>query len=115
MLRSQCSPTHTYFRCQLHVLLTDQLQTGGSHGPLLRLQTPVTNLGCSSELLAINQVSATPSFVEEMHRARYEERVWRFHALPKGTALSKSPHVHQPESYPKPVLLGFYGGFNRQD
>lgn len=40
--------------------------------------------------------------MEAMHRAGYGERVQDFHAL------SESPRVHQPQSSPNPVLLGFF-------
>lgn len=43
------------------------------------------------------------SLIEEMHRARYRERVPGFHAL-SSTPLSTSPLVHQQGSSLDPVL-----------
>ena len=54
------------------------------------------------------------SQMEEMHRARCEERVQSFHTLPGLSTLPTSPHVHQPGSSLNPVLLGVYTGFVTQ-
>lgn len=35
--------------------------------------------------------------MEDMHRARYEEKLWSFHAPSEHHSLSELPHVHQPK------------------
>ena len=46
-----------------------------------------------------------------MHRARYGEKIWSFHALSISSILLGSPHGYQLRSSLKPILLGFYGAF----
>lgn len=43
------------------MLLTNRLQTGSSHNPLLRLETPVTKSTCTSDWPAIIRGSQTPT------------------------------------------------------
>ena len=45
--------------------------------------------------------------MEEMHRARFGERVQSFHALSRCAVLLATPHVHQPGSSLNPVLWVF--------
>ena len=48
--------------------------------------------------------------MEEMHRAKYGERMRSFHAISENITLPKSAYVHQPRRSLNPVLLGLYGG-----
>ena len=52
--------------------------------------------------------------MELMNRARCGERAQSFYALSGLTTPPMSPHVHQPGSFPNPVLLVVYRGFVTQ-
>ena len=45
--------------------------------------------------------------LEELHITRYEERMWSFPALSKGTILSAPPHINQPRRSLNPILWVF--------
>lgn len=51
--------------------------------------------------------------MSQMHRPRYGEKVWHFHAFFEHH-LAKSPCSHQPGSSLNQVLLGFYEDFITQ-
>lgn len=48
---------------------------------------------------------------KDMHRARYGEGEWSFHAIPGHTTLQEPLCIQLARSSPNPVLLGFYECF----
>ena len=102
----------------LSVLLTDQLQIGGSNNPLLGFSelARVAHRTQRNSLLTrlwvyYRRIYLRNSQIEEMCRTRMcGGKAWSFHAF-SGHIFSPNLCLHQPGSSQNPILLRFYGSF----